>query len=153
MGRSLRCFFSLNEWLTPMLHGYQRMKIFIESLYGSYIEFHQLNSNVIFKKINSGMKKLKKKTTFWGKQLSMIFKWFKRSFFLFFSHSLKIMINQSGLTCGHFRCMTEVRHLAGRQCLCYNSSSFRLLLTLPPRQSSSDCQSGSACQEFRNVLY
>lgn len=52
-----------------MLHGYQRMKIFIESLYGSYIEFHQLNSNVIFKKINSGMKKLKKKNYFLRKTI------------------------------------------------------------------------------------
>lgn len=39
-----------------MLHGYQRMKIFIESLYGSYIEFHQLNSNVILRKSIQGWK-------------------------------------------------------------------------------------------------
>ena len=43
-----------------MLNGYQRMKMFIESFCGSYIEFHQLNSNVIWRKSIQGWKSKKK---------------------------------------------------------------------------------------------
>lgn len=47
---------------------------------------------------------------------------------LFFNHSLKVMIKPLSVACGHTHSrMTEVRHLAGKHCLCTNSSLFCLL--------------------------
>lgn len=47
---------------------------------------------------------------------------------LFFNHSLKVMIKPLSVACGHSHSrMTEVLHLAGKHCLCTNSSLFCLL--------------------------
>ena len=115
----------------------------------SHIEFHLLNSNVFSR--NKFVDRKGKKTLSEENSHSVIFRWFKWPvIFLVFNHSLKVMIKQVGLTCGHFRCMTEVRHLASRLQLAKTAPSSVCYQPLPPRLSSSHCQSGRA---FRNILF